>query len=426
MAILKTVTYQYVTNRLKEKFVFSDKNIQRPGENWDIDMKRDCLRSYCLNRIAASLVLADIRSCLEWTSDNDKLNEYSIKYYTNLLKRGFKYVSLDGNHKRRDVLISFYNNEWTYTGYLIDVYGKKQDFVNVFFKDLPVSYQTRLLSTPVPIMIHDDVSAQELSDIFINLQKGMPLNAQQKRRAEMTLLTPWVRRLSKQNSALWERFGFGSKGGLPFCSDEEAMAKFLIATVTKWGPPMSDIKPATVGLRASDLDNLYSTGVSGSADMFDEDSPYIKEQFERFENIFDKFAAFITMVDRERFTNNKGNIISSTKLKSSHAWMFWWAIEYVHDNNLTVSDYTKFYDTVVSYINKLKVDSHSNYAKAVTSAKAGVTIQESAYFHRCLELPHQPTQRNLAKQEFIKYFSDSKRLKRTTAQQIQQSFAETA
>jgi len=387
-------------------------------------MKRDCLRSYCLNRIAAALVLADVRACLEWTEQNDPLNEYSIKYYTNLLKRGFKYVSLDGNHKRRDVLISFYNNDWTYTGSLVDHEGKEQDFVNVFFKDLPESYRIHLLNCTVPVMTHDDVVAQELSDIFINLQKGRPLNQQQTRRAMMSLLTPWVRRLSSENTALWERFGFASKGGLPFCSDEEVIAKFLIATVNEWGESMSHIKPATVSLRSCDLDLLYSSGV-GFVNMFDEDSPYIAEQFERFASIFNKFAAFITMVKKEKFTNNKGNIITATKLKSAHAWMLWWAIEYVHDNNLTVNDYTKFYSTVISYIDKLRVQSHSNYAKAVTSASANQTIQEASYFHRCLQLPHQSVQRSLAKQHFIEYFSEPKRLKKTTATSSSRSLAKT-
>ena len=94
MGILQAHTYQYVTEKLREKDVFRDPDIQRPLDNWDLEMQRDAIRSYCYHRLSAPLVLADIRACLEWTMNKDPFNEYSIDYYQGLLnkKLNFKFL----------------------------------------------------------------------------------------------------------------------------------------------------------------------------------------------------------------------------------------------------------------------------------------------------------------------------------------------
>ena len=425
MGILQAHTYQYVTEKLREKDVFKDPDIQRPLDNWDLEMQRDAIRSYCYHRLSAPLVLADIRACLEWTMNKDPFNEYSIDYYQGLLNKNFKYVILDGNHKRHDVLLAFFDNKWTYTGKLINHERCEQEFVNVFYKDLPESYQVHLMNCWVSVMIHDDLVAQELSGTFIDLQKGTPLNSQQKRRPLRTPLTRWSRELSQNNAALWERLKFGKGEGLAYCSDEEMIAKFLVATVTEWGPPMQNSKPDTFNLKSKDLDNLYISGI-GFINMFDKESPYIQNQFDRFSDIFTKFTTFISLVDKSKFTNNKGNIVNSTKLQKSAAWMLWWAVEYVHDNKLTVGDYNKFYDQVLKNVKKLKARSHKDYGTDAANASEDEIVVESQYFHRCLELPHQSFQRKQAKKEFIKDFSTSKNLKSATITTSTQSLANTA
>lgn len=405
----KEMKFSDVLNKYNKNTVYHDKIIQRRLGNWSVADKVDCLESYFRNLVSHPIVFADAAECLSWIETNDKLNEDSKQYYRDRLGSGHRFVSLDGAHKLFDVIHGFVNGDYSYTGVIPcssvkpGETPKSQRFVNTFYKDLPLEYQMSFMNATTMTAVYEDLTAQELSTVFIKLQKGVPLNDQQIRRANRTKLTEWIMNLADNNNALWDRILKGERGpqSLAGSGDEEFIAKMLLATVTKWKDALAEKSNKTFGLSRKELDQIYEAGVE-VVPMFGCGSPYDASEFERVARVFNLYSSVVS----ELF-NTTGKTPKPLKIHSkAEQWMLWWAVEYIEKNGLTIKDTNGLYKLVQSLVAKLSADSHKAFAKAIDEAEntGGEKPSESKYFHRGLNLPHQATHRQETKEKFIKAF----------------------
>ena len=413
----KEMKFSDVLNKYNKNTVYHDKIIQRRLGNWSDADKVDCLESYFRNLVSHPIVFADAAECLSWIETNDKLNEDSKQYYRDRLGTGHRFVSLDGAHKLFDVIHGFVNGDYSYTGVIPcssvkpGETPKSQRFVNTFYKDLPLEYQMSFMNATTMTAVYEDLTAQELSTVFIKLQKGVPLNDQQIRRANRTKLTEWIMNLANNNSALWDRVLSGERGprSLAGSGDEEFIAKMLLATVKTWSNTLAKKSNKNFNLRKCDLDQIYEAGIE-IVPMFGCDSPYHAPEFERVARVFNLYSSVVS----ELF-NTSGKTPKPLKLQSkAEQWMLWWAVEYIEENGLTIKDTNDLYKLVQSLIATLSAKSHKAFAKAIEKAEKGEVEApvESKYFHRGLNLPHQAVHRQQTKEKFIEAFE--KELKTST------------
>ena len=402
---INNYTVRNLLSLFDENTVYVDKNIQRRRGNWSVDMKRDCLRSYNLGRVPAPIVFADNTACLKWLRADALrgMDEYSREYYEARIASGHDWTVLDGMHKLFDVLHGFINNQWSYTGYLTDANGvtNSDKYENVFFKDLPQRTKDAIQDAQVSVAIFGDLTAIELSDVFLNLQKGVPLNPQQVRRAHRTRLTGWIRDVAESQPLVWNHIlGKTGANSIAGSGDEEWTVKLLMATARKWNKTLSKYNNTNFDHYTVDLDLVYSEGV-GISPMFGGESPYDKAEFERFKKIFNLFAYIVSQL-----RDSKGKDI---KLKNKEAWMLWYAVEYSHDNMFQIQSANDVFVTVQKTIQRLESQSHLNYSNAITAAesKGEKAPSENSYFHKTTCLPHKARERNLAKKEFLDEFTSS-------------------
>tara|TARA_R110002110_G_scaffold399741_1_gene615754 strand:- start:65 stop:1411 length:1347 start_codon:yes stop_codon:yes gene_type:complete len=357
--------YKVVSN-YNPSTVYVDPDIQRPLGNWDkdTDLRYSALRAYNRNRMTSPIVLADAEECLRYVMKTQPDDTKSVNYFENVLAkdndkgRAYRYIVLDGQHRLLDVLYKFFNNKWQYTGKLLDADGKLVDIDNQYFNQMPIRVKDSLNDCFIPIRVFDDLDEAELPRLFIDHQKGVPLNEQQKRRAEPTPLTPWIRLLGEQNVDATSLL----KGcATATCENEELIAKLLIETVRSWG------EGSSIGNNISDssLNKLYYSGIE-SLSIFAPGSPYVKSEFRRFEDIFDKFTYTLTRLDKQcltRFRNKHGNI--SKRLGTSPTWCLWWAMELIVDEGYSINDVTLTYESIIELLANMKNKSIVRYAKDV-------------------------------------------------------------
>jgi len=406
---LNNYTVRSLLALFNQKTVYIDRDIQRRPGNWSKDMLRDCLRSYNLGRVPAPIVLADNNACLKWLKVDAlrSMDAYSREYYEARIASGYDYTVLDGQHKLFDVLHGFVNNKWSYSGYLIDANGVKNPdpYDNVFFKDLPQRTRDAIMDTQVSLAIFGDLSAIDLSEVFLNLQKGVPLNDQQKRRANRTKLTGWIRDLAESQPLAWNHF-LGKTGAFSIAGsgDEELLIKLLVSTVRKWDGTLAHKNPTNFDGNRQSLDLVYEEGV-GIAPIFGSESPYNQKEFERFAKIFNLFGYVVSQLK-----DNNDKII---KLKLRHVWALFWVIEHVYDNSLQIQSSTTLFEQLDKIINRLMSRSHLAYSTDLANAEQNdeKPPAESNYFHKSLTLAHQARARIKAKKEFLEEFTSEKALK---------------
>jgi len=413
----KEMKFSDVLNKYNKNTVYHDKIIQRKLGCWSDADKNDCLESYFRNLVSHPIVFADAAECLEWIQSNDKLNEDSKQYYRDRLGTGHRFVSLDGAHKLFDVIHGYVNGDYSYTGSIPcssvkpGETPKSQRFVNTFYKDLPLEYQMSFMNATTMTAVYEDLSAQDLSVVFIKLQKGVPLNDQQVRRANRTKLTEWVMNLANNNNALWDRVLKGERGAqsLAGSGDEEFIAKMLLATVRTWNDTLATKSNENFGLSRKELDQIYEAGIE-VVPMFGCNSPYEASEFERVARVFNLYSSVVSQL-----TNTSGKSPKPVRIKSKpEQWMLWWAAEYIEEHGLTIKDTNDLYKLVQSLITRLSAASHAKFAKAMEQAEASGAPEpvESKYFHRGLNLPHQANHRQQTKEKFVEAFE--KALKNST------------
>lgn len=187
------------------KHSFAPEEFQRP-EAWSKHNRKCYFQSLLMNRLEGNFVVVDIELAiakLEKIAPTDR----AYKFFIELSKQEAEYIILDGNNRFK-FLTALMNDEYqiprgTYNYVIEDdiltlVVGKHN---NVFSK-LPKLVQKVIRERQLVISEYVQIDYSGLSDVFTNVNSGVPLNNQEKRNAMDSQWAGWVRQIRKENSSL--------------------------------------------------------------------------------------------------------------------------------------------------------------------------------------------------------------------------------
>jgi len=148
---------------------------------WTPEMASSFMTSIITNKAPSKYIFCDIQKCYNSAVEEERYDD--IVYFKKWLDLGVKFLNLDSNNRCIN-LISFINNkigvqEGTYQ---VDGIFRISDTNNTY-KKLPKNLKESFLSSNVSVEIYDNVTRDELSDIFKRLNDGKPLNEPEKRNA---------------------------------------------------------------------------------------------------------------------------------------------------------------------------------------------------------------------------------------------------
>ena len=352
--------------------IYYDPKFQRRPV-WDIACGNAFLAS--LTRGWASLstiVLADIRKCLKLARKIG--TEADVQYFKDLLNQGYGYISLDGQNRAK-YLEKFLNNETTVTAKLTDADDQVIEVRNKFFKDLPPRLQDNIKISNISVVFIATGSQEELSEIFRNLNSGVPLNDQEKRHSLPTPIADEVRRLSKKyNNALKKVV---REKDISRMLDDEMIAKMLMV--------LGVSEDHSKGLGVDDIDSFYSVGVTFYQLL---DSPYNNSALTRAHKVLENWSHVI-----EKQKVYYGSKIVSAKMVWASLYVCAWA----YDNNYLISDHVEFFEMLKAIDDRLYDQSMEEHADArkemVKQGKDPDGISKSKYYFNWQNLPHQKTPR---------------------------------
>lgn len=184
---------------------FAPEQFQRP-EAWTNHHKKMYFQSVLMNRLEGNFVFVDVCLALSKLKAIDTTDR-AFSFFQTLDQQQIEYIVLDGNNRFR-FLTSLKTDEWeipkgTYQ-YILD--DHVTSFVvgshNNKFSKLPEVVRKVIDKRTVVVSEYTQIGYDGLSEVFTNVNSGVPLNNQEKRNA---LNSPWadyVRSLRKEIAPL--------------------------------------------------------------------------------------------------------------------------------------------------------------------------------------------------------------------------------
>ena len=346
---MTTIKLGHVKRVLGKDKVYYDPGFARSTKCWSKADKNDYLQSVFNYRALTPIVLADIKACLgyaeEWSCSA------SLLRYQSLLGKNYDYVGLDGGN-RSDLLYDFFNNKITFSGTVSNSLNEKVEFSNTFWKDIAEEHRPLFTEKTLPVVKVEDALYHELSEIFLKLQRGEPLNPHEKRQALVTPASEWIRDLVAANQAGLSRL-FKPESMNRLDSDE-FLAKVAMVVIREYKRKFQ----VPCALKKSDIDAFYLLG--DKAASFDDKHSYSMDEIDRAAQIINRLCTLFEKIG------------SKTKLVTRTAWFSVFCIEYLYDSSLEIKDYNSFWDFILGLEADLIEGSQQQWLKAQNDAiKAG-------------------------------------------------------
>lgn len=179
-------TQKWTLNRIKNclDLVRIDEYFQSPARWTEIQM-RAYFDSLFMGMAPSVYILADVSLCLENSVQSDDKAYYQKWLDTKTGdKSHVKYLNLDSNNRWTSLTQLFTNNIGLKGGSYFDTNGNMIVIKEgARWHDLPPETQNFILSCKITVELYTKATRSQLSDIFIAVNSGSPLNAPEKRNA---------------------------------------------------------------------------------------------------------------------------------------------------------------------------------------------------------------------------------------------------
>lgn len=156
---------------------------------WLPDESSKYISSLVTGKAPNPFILADIESCYNFAVKHNLKRDK--KFFKRLLKKGYKYIVVDGNNRKINIK-AFSENKFGIepANYVMNNFNysifpktKKTPDGNDHFEDLPEALGEAFEEAEVTLHIYTEVTERELSELFIRVNSGKALNHPEKRNA---------------------------------------------------------------------------------------------------------------------------------------------------------------------------------------------------------------------------------------------------
>ena len=318
-----TITKKMRVHKLSElqstNKIYLDDSFQS-NERWPIVQKQEYMSSVLQGRAVTSIILADINSIVASLKVRCGEDDEDYIFFKNLLDQGYEYITIDGNNRDR-CIADFFGGGFPLREmeYEIDEdYGSyfKAKKENKYYDDLPVDVRTFLDNIHLNVLVVSQATRVGLAELFIAVNKGLTLNAQEKRNAIMCSFGACVRDLSQE-------LGDGFKKIFSEKSLNRRFADEMIVTAAVY------IANGIEGVTGAFRDAAYTDNSKEMQAFEGQVKPVMTTIVDKLVEPFGETIIKIGDYD-------SGNFIDLIMLLS-----------YMHDRNVHIDDHKAFYDWFV-------------------------------------------------------------------------------
>ena len=290
------------------------RQFQRPIA-WKSEDRRKFFQSILMNRVEGTYVLVDVKSCISRLETAGECDSDTYKFFKKFLNEGYKYVILDGNN-RMCFIQSLFDDTYTipegkYEYITDELNGTIASFIvrkgKQKFSDLPERVREILEERQAAISLYTQITLEGMSEVFQNVNSGVPLNGQELRNAYSTLWAAYVRNIADDVCSLLAKLFKDHRSRL---RGEEWIVDCLDMAIQAidHDPILNETKIS--GVSQTTKNKLYK-------------SDFLVEQDEDF--YFDKFVELMDfttlMIQEEVLGNNNFKPFTRTSAVQNLYWM---------------------------------------------------------------------------------------------------------
>lgn len=217
-----TINSEYIANLEHGNYMWSletfrdvfkdidiDRHFQSPAR-WKTTQMREFLHNLFSGLAPSKLIFARVDSCLEESKSGGFKRD--VEYYASWTKKNIKYLNVDGNN-RITTLKALFNNELTLKAgdYPVkrtggstpgDTYNTKYNMVHIgankTWDELDDDVKRFILDQELTVDIYTKATRSQLSDLFLAVNSGTPLNQAEKRNAIISNISRVCRELGEK------------------------------------------------------------------------------------------------------------------------------------------------------------------------------------------------------------------------------------
>ena len=308
-----------------QQFV-APKKFQRPVA-WKQKDKIKFFKSLLMNRVEGTYVLVDLREVLK------KLNKFTENETTifvkDLINQGYYYIVLDGNN-RFVFLRELFSDKWVIPQGRYQYISDIDDGSIVSFKvprggckfsELDVDVQNAVEQRDAVVSQYTQICLEGLSEVFENLNSGVPLNHQEHRNASNSLWADYIRELSEKNASLLSMI---FKDHVSRLSGDEWIVQCI--DFVRSATQIDDAEDRDCHFTANYDGKINFSAINqGSLNALYESPELVPEDKEEFNNVFEDLGQYLKRMISEKVLAEK-DILRRSAVQNLY-WMMHNGIE---------------------------------------------------------------------------------------------------
>jgi len=204
---ISLLDYAYLLQKYRK--YSAPEQFQRPVA-WKSEDRKLFFSSILMNRAEGTFVLVDIEQCLDRLEYAGQTSSDTYKFFKQYHNEGYKYFVLDGNNRLTfiiSLLVDEYNiPEGRYEFITDELNGNISSFTvrkgKQKFSDLPERVQRVIRNRKAVMSVYSQITLEGMSEVFQNVNSGVPLNGQELRNAYASVWAEYVRSLGHEIAPL--------------------------------------------------------------------------------------------------------------------------------------------------------------------------------------------------------------------------------
>ena len=307
---------------MRDNKIFLDDCFQS-YHRWVIENNQQYMRSLLNGKAPTSVYVADIRKCQDSVEKKYDTKHDDYKFYQGLLDQGYKYITIDGNNRTRCITDFFFGifqgvfplfvGEYEIGGTINHPILLEATNDSKYFEDLDPQVRNLIENIQMTVKEVETGTREDLAELFESINKGMTLNAQERRNCKIYVFSRLVRECVEKYREKLEKI-YSEKGFNRRIIDEFVVDLAVLCA------------RGTIGFGAPKRDAAYG------------DNTVEVKSFKKADKIMGQIA------DLVQFRTDGDKVVDCTKKTATNVVDLALLLNYMNNNSIVYTDKKKFFE----------------------------------------------------------------------------------
>ena len=317
-------TARFLAGLMKSKRIYLDDAFQS-YHRWVTENNQQYMRSLLNGKAPTPIYVADIEACRNSIKQKFDETHEDYKFFDDLLKQGYKYITIDGNNRTRCITdftfgcltgyFPLFEEEYEIGGSITRPITYTARKKSKLYNELDPQFANRIDNINFSVTVITSGTRKDLAELFDAINKGITLNAQEKRNCLMYTFSYAIRKFVEDNR---------SKLAVIYDTDKvfhrRVVDEFIVDVACLCARGL-------IGFGPANRDKAYGDTTPEAA----------KDNLKKTEKIIKQIAGFT------KFIKDGDKLLSSSQRTSTNLYDLAILLDYMNENSIDYTNKEKFF-----------------------------------------------------------------------------------